>query len=217
MTSDEDITTIYLIRHAQSADHEGNIRQRPTSPLGKNGKKQAKAVAKRMKREKIDIILSSKWDRAWQTAQEISQKIKVKLEVHEMLHEKLQNPILYGADMDGEVQKRYLEAVKKFGSDFNWKFEGKGESLNDLVKRIKKFQKHLLKEHMGQSVLLVSHGLYIRAFVILCLLENNYDEASFHKIFNRISTNNTGITKLEYYPAKKHWELRYLNDHLHLG
>lgn len=211
-----DHLNVFLIRHGESADHEGDKRQRPDSSLGDRGREQAKAVAERMLKEDIDVVFSSKLNRARETAEEISKKLGISVEIFEGIHEKEQNPDLYGADMASEVHQRYIAAVEKFGHDFDWKFDGKGESLNDLIKRANKFQEHLLKNHKKQNVLVVTHGLFIRAFVILSLLGDNFDEKTFYKIFTSISFANTGVTLLEYSSDRKHWELRYMNDHLHI-
>lgn len=207
---------IYLVRHGESEAHEGSKRQSPNSSLGAKGKKQAQAVAKRLKKEEIDVILTSKLNRAKETALAISKKLKVKLELFDGIHEKEQNPALYGADLASEVHQRYIQEVKKYGDDFDWKFDGEGESLRDLIERTSKFQRHLLKSHKNQNVLVVTHGLFIRAFVILALLGRKYEDSAFYGIFQSISTDNTGISLLEYDFDKKHWELRYLNDHLHI-
>ncbi|HEX6976851.1 MAG TPA: histidine phosphatase family protein [Patescibacteria group bacterium] len=207
---------VYLVRHGKSADHEGDKRQSPDSPLGLEGIKQANALAQRMGKEKIDVVLSSKWDRARKTAQIVSKKIGKELETFEGIHEKEQNPSLYGANMNSDIQKKYIEEVEKFGSDLDWKFEGKGESIRDVIKRAASFKDHLISHHNNQNILVVTHGLFIRCFVILALLGEDYDDKVFSQIFRSISVANTSITLLEYVPDRKHWELRYLNDHLHI-
>ncbi len=208
--------SVFLVRHGETLDHEGSKRQGPNSSLGTKGKEQAKSVSERLSKEKIDVILTSKLNRAIETTEEISKRLGINTEVFEGIHEKEQNPELYGADMASEIHQKYIEEVEKFGDDFDWKFEGKGESLRDLVKRAGEFQKHLIKSHNSQNVLVVTHGLFIRAFVVLALLGKDYDEKTFFRIFRSISFNNTGITLLEYNSEKNHWELRYMNDHLHI-
>lgn len=216
MKQEENRLNVFLVRHGETADHEGDRRQTPDSLLGEKGRNQAIAVAERLTKEKIDVILCSKLIRTRETAEKISEKLKIPVEIFEGIHEKEQNPDLYGADLASELHQRYIDEVEKFGEDLDWKFEGKGESLRDLIMRAGKFQKHLIASHKKQNVLVVTHGLFIRAFVVLALLGTNYDEKVFHRIFRSISFDNTGITLLEYYPDKKHWEVMYMNDHLHI-
>ena len=85
---------IYLLRHGKSADHEKQIRQHPGSDLGLEGKKQAKKVAKRLKAESIEVIISSPWPRALTTAKIIARSLKLPLIIDERTSEYAQNPIL---------------------------------------------------------------------------------------------------------------------------
>ena len=206
---------IFLVRHGQSADHEGDRRQKPDSVLGKNGKRQARALAARMTKEKVDVIISSKWDRAYQTAETVAKKLKLKLQVIEYIHEKEQNPALYGATMTSGLQERYVNAVKQFGADLDWRFDGEGESIRDVIGRVNKFREYLLKNYASKNVVVVSHGLFIRTFIILALLPECSDK-TFYELFMSLSTDNTGISLMEYLPDKKRWELRYFNEHVHI-
>lgn len=213
---EQDHLVVYLVRHGRSAAHDSDKRQSPDSPLGEEGLKQARALAERMAKEKIDVVISSKWDRAFQTAEVVSKKIGIKLETIEGIHEKEQNPNLYGADLASEIHQRYMTEVKEFGDDLDWKFDGQGESLRDLIKRVVKFKSHLVSMHKHENVLVVSHGLFIRTFVILALLGDKYGDKTFYRIYTSLSCANTGISLLEFLPDKKHWELRYFNDHVHI-
>lgn len=207
---------IFLIRHGKSDAHEENRRQSPASPLGQEGIRQAHAASRRMAKEQIDVILSSKWDRAKQTASIISQKLEIPIELFEGIHEKEQNPSLYGVEMTSKIQARYQKESDNAQDNLDWKFEGQGESMRELIKRAADFMNHLKKHHKRHTVLAVSHGLFIRSVVILALLGEKYDEKSFAKIFRSMTISNTSVTLLEYDPRRNHWELRYLNDHLHI-
>lgn len=215
--SQDDKLRLYLVRHGKSDAVENNKRQSPTSPLSEEGRKQATALSERMAKEKIDILISSKWDRAYQTAEAVSKKLSLKLETIEGIHEKEHHPDMYGVSLDSEIFRKYWEEVEKNEKNLDWKFGGKGESVRDLINRVEKFQKHLIEKHRNQSVLVVSHGLFIRTFVILSLLQGRVTDEVFYKLFTSISFENTGITLLEYSPERDHWELKYLNDHLHIS
>lgn len=207
---------LYLVRHGKSNASENNKRQAPTSPLSEEGKKQALALAERMTKEEIDILISSKWDRAYQTAEAVSKKLNLKLETIEGIHEKEHHPDMYGVSLDNELFRKYWKEVEKKESNLDWKFGGRGESLRDLINRVEKFQKHLIENHKNQNVLVVTHGLFVRTFVILSLLQDKFNDEVFYKLFTSISIENTGITLLEYLPDRNHWELKFLNDHLHI-
>src|SRR3989344_9303834 len=123
---------LYLVRHAKSRAMENNERQSSQSPLSDEGRKQATALAKRIAREKIDMIISSKWDRAYQTAEIVSEILKLKFETIEGIHEKEQSPDLEGASFKSSIHKRYTEEIGKYESNLNWRFDAKSESVRDL-------------------------------------------------------------------------------------
>ncbi len=78
---------IYLIRHGESVANKGGLSQTSETLLSEQGIKQAKDVAKRLTRLKIDLIYSSTHLRAKQTAEIISKKIKKPIEYWENLIE----------------------------------------------------------------------------------------------------------------------------------
>jgi probable phosphoglycerate mutase len=208
---------VFLVRHGKSDAHEHSRRQSPNSPLGSIGQKQAIAVATRMKSENVDLILTSKFDRAHQTATAIAKAMKMELEVFEGIHEKEQNPLIYGARNEDQLIKRFVSEEAKNLHDLDWKFEGKGESSREVMQRALIFEQHLIEKHKGQNLVVVSHGHFIKSFVILTILGKDYSDEAFYKIYASISIANTGITLLEYIEDEKKWRLRYLNDHLHIG
>jgi probable phosphoglycerate mutase len=209
---------LYLIRHGKTDAFESNIKQSPTTSLGIEGIKQANAAAKRLSKEKINIILSSKWDRAYQTADLISKQLKINLQIVDDIHEKEHNPIIYGIDKNKNIFKKFEEETEKHESNLDWKFEEKGESIRDLINRAVKFKKYLIDNNSDKdnNVLVVSHGLFIKAFIINILLGSSYSDDLFYRIYTSISTSNTGITHFEYDADRDHWELVYFNDHLHI-
>ena len=210
---------VFLVRHAKTAvKEEPKVRrQAPESPLGKEGVKQAELLGNRLQREKIDLVFSSKWERAKQTAEQVAKKIGKKTELFEGIHEKVQHPDLSGADLSSEIHLQYVAEKERFGHDLDWKFRGQGESLREIIDRAIKFQHHIINNHLNQKVLVVSHGIFLECFVTVALLGENYDDDSFYKFARGLSFKNTGITLMEYELEKNRWQLRYLNDHLHLG
>lgn len=207
---------IFLVRHGRTDAHEADRKQTPSSHLGELGLKQAKLLSERMKLEQVDRVFSSKWDRAKETAEIVSTAINKNLELFDGIHEKEHNPVIYGITKDSELHKRFEDDLSKYESDLNWKFEGKGESLTDVVSRAKVFQNHLIKNHSNENVLVITHEHFIRCFMALALLGDNYDNETFYKIYKGIWLQNTGISLLEYVESDKSWRLLYVNDHLHL-
>jgi broad specificity phosphatase PhoE len=207
---------LYLVRHGKTGAKESNKQQTPTLHLSEEGRLQAIAVAKRLEKEKIDVVISSKWCRAFETAAIISKRIGLDTKTSEWIHEKKYNPCLYEVDLDSRLFMEYLSAAKKFEKDLDWRFDGAGESTRDLIVRVRKFQNYLIKNYINQNVLVVSHGLFIRAFIILAILGEKYDDDIFYQIYTSISINNAGVSYLDYSIDRNRWGLIYFNDHLHV-
>lgn len=207
---------LFLVRHGKSSAHDQNRRQSPNSPLGVEGKSQAERLSERLKSEQVDILFSSKWDRAKETAEAVSRGLNIPLELFEGIHEREHNSAIYGVDKDTDFAKLFDKEFKDHESDLDWKYEGEGESLRDVMSRTIQFRKHLVSNHTSQSVVVVTHEHFIRVFLTLVLIGDNSEDQLFFKVFKSISLNNTGITLLEYLPDSDRWELKYLNDHLHI-
>ncbi len=206
---------LYLVRHGKSVAHESNKRQSPDTPLGFEGKKQALSLASRISSEPIEIILSSPWARALETAQSVSSHVSLPIEQIEMIHEREHHPAIYGIDYADTFNEVYETESKANEHNFDWKFEGKGESMKELIARAKKFQKYLETTHSNKNVLAVTHEHFVRAFITTVLLGDTVSDETFKSVFQKISLKNTGISLFEFDAKTDAWKLVYLNDHMH--
>ncbi len=78
---------IYLIRHGESTANKAGIDQSSGTLLSEHGSEQAKNIAERLSKLKIDLIYSSPYLRTKQTVEIISDKIKKSIEYWEDLIE----------------------------------------------------------------------------------------------------------------------------------
>lgn len=207
---------LYLIRHAKTDSHLKNIRQSPDTPLGKYGLKQAKALAKRLKNIKFDHLYSSSWPRALQTAKVISKQLGIKIKKHPHIHENLKHPGLNDIDMESEINQTFMKERSENWTNFDWKFGGEGESVNDLIKRGEKVIKSLVKKNPHDSVCLVSHSYFMAIVTSILVIGPLSDKNTFIKLVRNLEVTNTGVTKFVYYPDTKTWRLIFHNDHHHL-
>lgn len=207
---------LYLIRHGRTDAYENNLRQSPDTPLGEYGTNQAKLLAEKLKLVKIDHLYSSEWPRAHQTAQQISLKNNVSIKVHPHLHENDKHPSLNNAPLDSEVNKRYLVEREENKMNLEWKFDGAGESVNDLLSRANNVVNELIENHSNESVAIVSHAIFLGALIGLILLGPDIETKSFAQFVQSLRIDNASITSLKYDPQKKKWKLITLNDHSHL-
>lgn len=209
---------LYFVRHGITQEHENKKSQKPDSPLSKEGERQARLLAKRLKKRgyKFDVVMASPFERARKTAEIICRELDATCEEIEMVHEKLNAKAFYGRGPGDGLFDEYIAALKQNWTDMDWKYNEEGESIREVVKRARKFKEHLLKSHVGQEVLAVSHGAFGRCFVVNCILGDEAEDTAFMKLFQAIITDNTGLSLLEYEEAEKVWGIRFLNDHSHL-
>ena len=149
----------FALRHGESENNALNLvssNPKNTYHLTKKGKtqieKSVKAFAKQLKGKKIDLIVSSDFARAHETA-EIAAKLlgyDGKIAIDKRLRE-----IDCGIFDDrpiGDYHAYFTSMEEKFT-----KTAPKGESLNDVKKRMTECVYELDKKYTGKNILIVSH------------------------------------------------------------
>lgn len=158
------ITKIIFVRHGESEKNVLGIESNDLEkyPLTEKGREMAKEIAKKLKDEKIDRIISSPVLRARETAEIISKKLDVKNETDEAITE-----YDFG-QWNGMSFEKILDNFQKWKeegkSEFSEKIGETGESRNEVVKRVKKFANKIIKENPGKTILVISHGGIHAAF-----------------------------------------------------
>ena len=150
------MTKIILVRHGQTAwTSENRIQGWLDIKLNEKGLRQAKKIAKELKRKKIDAIYSSELSRAYETASIIarSHKLKVKRDtnLNELNQGKWQGLLVKEAkDAYKELYRRWEEeplSVRPFG----------GESIPDLYERALYVLREITKKYPKGKVVIVGH------------------------------------------------------------
>ncbi|WP_246231534.1 histidine phosphatase family protein [Sporosarcina jiandibaonis] len=142
------MTSIYMIRHAESPFIFGEER---TRKLSKDGEIEAGKVAKIMLSEKIDAIVSSPFARSIQTIEEIATTQNLEIKLYEELRERM---------IKGNYSLPWEEvepAIKRSFEDKDYCLSG-GETTRQAQERAVPIIKQLLKEYEGKSIVLGTHG-----------------------------------------------------------
>ena len=198
---------ILITRHGQTKQNvDGTVQGKEHGEVNEKGFVQIKELIKRIKSEEIDKIISSDIPRCRITTEEILKEIKLPAEYTSIIREK---------DNGSLVGKNH--------KDFSWDdlpgtFETRkaldGENLKEVRERGKKFFEEI-KEKYGDSqetILLVSHGAFLKVFIGNLLGMNLYD--SIFKLF----VEHCSLTELEI--DKKHKEgyrFNFIDDISHLS
>jgi broad specificity phosphatase PhoE len=120
---------LLIIRHAEK------IKDEHGSSLTKKGFKQAKYLAKTLKKIKIDEFYCSELKRARETAEIVSKKIKLKPKIEESLNE-----------------YRFR--------DLKVNFKGAPKEYKDRLPRLKKFIEKITKNpDKKRTILIIAHGI----------------------------------------------------------
>lgn len=195
---------LILVRHGQTNDNIRRIMQGENgAPLNEEGFEQARRVGERFAHESIDILVSSPQARAMQTAMMIAQN-------HSHLHP-IPMALLQERHAGQTVGMTYEEFGAKSladpGGHIGFRPLG-GESMLDTAQRAKMWHEQMIRQWSGYTVLAVSHGGFIRAY--LCWMKHGVvDERSWN-----YKHDNTGVSIVDLTGNRP--KVRTMNDISHL-
>lgn len=114
-----------------------------------------------------------------------------------------------------EISQKVKSLLEENKNDPDRKYDG-GESIRDLWARVGSAMKHLKNNHEGQTVLVVTHEHFIKAFVVQAIFGGSFDMSIYRSLTSGLGSNNTGVTQLNFDPSKG-WKLVFWNDVSHIA
>ena len=200
---------LILIRHGETEWVRQHRYQGSTDvPLNSRGLRQARALARLLKKERALAVYSSKLTRAWETAKLIANTCGRGVRADSRLNE-----VSFGI-WEGEIHAEIRTKSPKASRDWyraRWSSQPPGgESLRSLKKRISDFLKELI-EKFGKrngSCIIVTHGGPSRMFLIHLLKIDP-------KVFWSVRVDPASITIIELNRDQE--ELVLLNSQEHLN
>jgi broad specificity phosphatase PhoE len=151
----------FILRHGQTIyqikkkDYIYSWPEKPPVKLTKKGEKQVKVAAKKLKKEKLDLIFTSDFFRTRQTSRIVAQKLGFKTsQIH---FDKRLRDINLGI-YRGKTKAEFYKKFPKYSKIRFYKRPPQGESWLDCQKRILAFLKDTDKKFKGKTILIVSHG-----------------------------------------------------------
>lgn len=187
-------TTIYLVRHGETAGNRVLRYQPYNTPLSEAGEAQARLVAERLTGEApFAALYASDLTRTLQTASAIGARLGL---------EPIPEPRLRELDTGDWKGSLYEEIEARFpGHRDRWLAGGglerlpgaSGESSSDVYRRVTAAFDALVARHRGERVIAVSHGW---ALSILLASIHNWDYAAAFRD-QRIRLRNTAVTIVE--------------------
>ncbi len=204
------MTRIILVRHGQSMGNlEGYFQGRKDVALSDMGKKQAELVAKRLKNENIDIIVSSPLQRAYNTALCINKYHNVPLITDDNIIE------ISMGDWDGkyvsDMKEKYPEQMNDWWNNPHKFSAPDGESMVDVYSRVGSALQKIINNYREKTICIVSHGCAIR-----CMMCNIYNKPVTE--INSIGWgDNTSVNIVECDGLYKNIKILVENDSKHLS
>lgn len=209
--------TVYFVRHGQSEGNIAPVFQTLDSPLSEKGKEQAKLIAERVSKLSFETLIASPLPRTKDTAEAVAASTGKDIEYSELFVERVKPSNLGGKSYDDpEADKLWMEWEESLYTP-GLRAED-GENFDDLILRADKALA-FLKERPEESLVVVTHGFFLRTIVARVLLGDTLTPESFRKLQSSMEMENTGLTVLHYgerYEGTS-WMVWTYNDHAHLG
>ncbi|MCM8782010.1 MAG: histidine phosphatase family protein [Candidatus Omnitrophica bacterium] len=179
---------LYIIRHGESTWNSKNrIQGNSNPPLSRLGMVQAKLLAKRFRKIKIDKIYSSPFLRSLQTAQIIAKVLKLKVVKRGALKEVGLGE--WEGKSPDEIDRLYDNNYQRWLRYGPTKIKIPGaENIASFRKRVKRVFYDIIKENKDRDILVVTHGGVIAAFLAHLL------DADFDKLILALHLPNTCVT-----------------------
>lgn len=178
-------TTLYLVRHGETEYNRRRIMQgrRIDSSLNATGRRQAAALAQRFEGVHFDAVYTSAMKRTMQTARPVlaacNGAVVHRLEDLDEMCWGIHEGAPWSDRLEAVIEDMYARWDRR---EFDHSVE-EGESILDVQKRGLRAVEHIVTRHPGETVLVVTHGRFLRVLLSTILhggLEsmNDFDHAN---------------------------------------
>ncbi|MBE7092284.1 MAG: histidine phosphatase family protein [Clostridiales bacterium] len=161
-------TRFIFVRHGQST---GNLSKRFAGQidvkLTETGIKQGKCTGEYLKNKKIDFFYSSTLSRAYDTAcycAEFHNKPVNKIDDLKEINGGYWEDLTYP-----QIKETYPQNYNNWVTNIGIAHCDGGESVEDVMNRVYNATKVLAEKHKGKTVLIGTHGMALRAFILKVL------------------------------------------------
>jgi probable phosphoglycerate mutase len=193
-----------LVRHGESvsnADPKVSLPDELGDRLTDRGLEQADALGRSLTESGITDLIASPMGRARQTAEAIGAHIGLEPEIDPEIHELRESPGFGELDSEEQMLRRWSEWMPASDPDHS---EHGGESFNEVLGRVRGFKARLEERRDERKPLVVSHGIFLRFFLMDSVLGDDFAPAMAPQLWN-LRTTNCGVSVFEhgerYHPA----------------
>jgi len=198
-------TQVFLVRHGETDwNLAGKIQGHQDSTLTATGIAQAQALAEHLQHQVFSAFYSSDLKRAQQTAYYIAQKNKHPIILNACLRER--NLGIFQGLTKQAIRERFPQAFQAYQTQPEFTIP-QGESLQSFHQRCVTCLEQIAAHHLGQSILIVSHG-----GVLTTLLKHTLGISLTYP--RRFAIANTSVNIFVYQP--EHWFLQVWGNLAHI-
>ena len=200
------MVTFVIIRHGFSkSNKEKKFAGQADIPLDEIGVMQAEKTAEYvLKNYKIDAIYSSDLSRAYNTAKPIADALNLPIIAQKNLREL--NLGYWQGKTHEEVQKEFPESYRIMKENPSLTVFDGGESYMDGKERALKTIEEIAGENDGKTVLIASHGAFIRSLL--------WGLTGVDSVSKTVDVSNASVTVLNYDKGNAEILLSGYNKHL---
>ena len=163
----DEATTFVVVRHGETTwGADARFAGREDVPLTDRGRRQARAVADRIRRLAPSIVLTSPLLRCRDTADAIAGPEQVPV----VIDDRLQDGLLgeWTGYRAAEIQQRWPEQFTAWRSDPDARPPG-GESFTEIRDRVRPLLRDTLAAYRGHAVVLVTHAATAKMIMTIAL------------------------------------------------
>lgn len=201
-------TIIYLTRHGETEwNIEKRLQGRGDSPLTKYGIQRAKELRDRIKNIDIDVIYSSPIKRALNTANILRGNKNIDIVTDDRLMEMC----------FGDYEGKKIDIIQKENPNWDIKLimQGNveicapnGENLKEVRERIFKLMNKIIAENIGKSILIVTHGITLKALMYYFKDEDVNSEVMGQATLTKINIDEKNNFYIEFKNDDSHFSIK---------
>ncbi|MBA3733456.1 class I tRNA ligase family protein [Patescibacteria group bacterium] len=188
----------FVMRHGETEENVRgvwNFDIHKKDLLTKNGEKEVEENANILKKENINLIITSPFYRTQETAEMVAHNLGLSKE--EIISDDSLCEWGAGEEFNGKPIQDYFDVRNKSENRYTFK-TADGESYMEVIKRAGDFLYNLENKYSGKNILIVTHGAVCRA---LNLVSEGYSQNKLLKhTAGFINFNNAEIRELAFVP-----------------
>jgi broad specificity phosphatase PhoE len=190
---------VYFVRHGESVSNAAPggmaLPLDQGDRLTERGFEQARAVAERLGDAGATRLLASPLRRARETAEVIAERLGLEIIEVEELRELRESDGFGELSLEDQRLRRWSQWMTEHADDPDHSYNG-GESFNEITARVRVLRERLVADAV-ESTIAVSHGIFMRFFLIEVLFAGDFGPAQVRDLWQLASVN-CGVCGFEY-------------------